>query len=151
MGYGELKRQKQFFISREEELKKAVEQFFFLHYPTSRKIDDKYVTRTNAEDRADYIKNLGKECFDSNEAFDYLRDPHIPFCFLFIFNAFLEIYNQCHEVMTWTDIRSYAIMRKIDFRQVEIDYIIKCNSWANAQIKKMRDEENNTSYVSEDG
>lgn len=42
--------------------------------------------------------------------------------------------------MTWTDIHSYAIMRKIDFRQTEIDYIIKCNGWANAQISKMRDE-----------
>lgn len=42
--------------------------------------------------------------------------------------------------MTWTDILSYAIIRKIDFRQVEIDYILKCNNWANAQVKKMRDE-----------
>ena len=43
--------------------------------------------------------------------------------------------------MTWTDICSYAIMRKIDFKQREIDCILKCNSWANEQIKKMRDEE----------
>ena len=47
----------------------------------------------------------------------------------------------CHETMTWTDIRSYAIMRKIDFSQTEIDYILKCNNWANSQIKKMRDED----------
>ena len=46
--------------------------------------------------------------------------------------------------MTWTDICSYAIMRKVDFRQTEIDYILKCNNWANAQIKKMRDEEERT-------
>ncbi len=50
----------------------------------------------------------------------------------------------CHEVITWTDIHSYAIMRKIDFRQIEIDYILKCNNWANAQIKKMRDEESSS-------
>ena len=42
--------------------------------------------------------------------------------------------------MTWTDICSYAIIRKVDFTQREIDYILKCNNWANAQIKKMRDE-----------
>ena len=74
---------------------------------------------------------------------EYLKDPDIPFCFLFIFNTFLEIYNCCDETMTWTDIRSYAIMRKIDFRQTEIDFILKCNNWANAQIKKMRDEDDN--------
>ena len=72
---------------------------------------------------------------------EYLKDPDIPFCFLFIFNTFLEIYNMCHETMTWTDIRSYAIMRKVDFSQTEIDYILKCNNWANSQIKKMRDED----------
>ena len=43
--------------------------------------------------------------------------------------------------MTWTDIYSYAKIRKIDFRQIEIDYLLKCNSWANAQIQKMRDED----------
>ena len=42
--------------------------------------------------------------------------------------------------MTWTDICSYAIMRKIDFRQIEIDYILKCKNWADSQIKKMRDD-----------
>lgn len=55
----------------------------------------------------------------------------------------------CHETMTWTDIRSYAIMRKVDFRQIEIDYILKCNNWANAQISKMRDEEYDSSPTGE--
>ena len=65
---------------------------------------------------------------------------------MFVFNAFLEIYNCCQETMTWTDIYSYAIMRKIDFKQIEIDYILKCNNWATQQIKKMRDEDD--SYIS---
>ena len=91
---------------------------------------------------------MGKECFEENEDFAYLRDPDIPFCFMFIFNTFLEIFNNCHETMTWTDILSYAIMRKIDFKQIEIDYILKCNNWANAQISKMRDEDNY--YVGEE-
>ena len=108
------------------------------------------MSRTNAEDRADLIKQLGKECFEENKDFDYLRDPDIPFCFLFVFNAFLEIYNCCNETMTWTDICSYAIMRKIDFTQREIDYILKCNNWASEQIKKMRDEEDGSSYISEE-
>ena len=58
-----------------------------------------------------------------------------------MYNSFLEIYNHCHEVLTWTDIHSYAIMRKIDFTQKEIDYILKCYNWANEQIKVMRDED----------
>ena len=53
--------------------------------------------------------------------------------------------------MTWTDIYSYAIMRKIDFRQTEIDYILKCNNWANAQIKKMRDENEYVSTGDDEG
>ena len=87
------------------------------------------------------IKTIGKECFDNSSDFDYLRDPNIPFCFLFIFKSFIEIFNCCHENITWTDIASYAIIRKIDFKQIEIDYILKCNNWANAQIQEMRDGE----------
>ncbi len=52
--------------------------------------------------------------------------------------------------MTWTDIQSYAILRKIEFRQKEIDLIIKCNAWANEQIKKMRDEETDERISKED-
>ncbi len=52
--------------------------------------------------------------------------------------------------MTWTDIHSYAIMRKVDFKQVEIDYILKCNNWANEQIQKMRDESEDDTRISED-
>ena len=88
------------------------------------------------------------ECFLESKDLDYLRDPDIPFCFLFIFNSFLEIFNCCNEVMTWTDILSYAIMRNVKFSQTEIDYILKCNSWANAQIKKMRDESEDDNRIS---
>lgn len=69
---------------------------------------------------------------------EYL-EPKVPFCFLFVYNSFLEIYNGCGESLTWTDILSYAIIRKIDFTQTEIDYIFKCNAWANGKIKEMRD------------
>lgn len=75
-----------------------------------------------------------------NDSFKYLRDPDIPFCFMFVFNAFLEIYSLCKETITWTDIASYAIMRKIDFRQKEIDLILKCNNWANEQIRLMKED-----------
>ena len=40
-------------------------------------------------------------------------------------------------------------MRKVDFKQIEIDYILKCNNWASAQMKKMRDE-NDASYISKE-
>jgi len=149
MGFGTIKWPKQFFIRWEEELEKAVKQFFFLHYPTSRKVDNRFVTRTNAEDRKELIETLGEECFVESKDFDYLRDPNIPLCFSFVFSSFIEIYNHSHEVLTWTDIYSYAIMRKIDFTQTEIDYIIKCNAWANEQIKKMRDEEDG-SFISKE-
>lgn len=50
--------------------------------------------------------------------------------------------------MTWTDILSYAIIRNIKFTQTEVDYILKCNQWANAQIKKMRDEAEDDNRIS---
>lgn len=91
------------------------------------------------------IKDMNKECFEELLAdmpnLEYLKDPDIPYCFMFVFKCFMEIFNNCHEQMTWTDIHSYAILRKIEFRQIEIDYILKCNTFANAQIKKMRDDE----------
>lgn len=86
------------------------------------------------------ITAIGKECFESNAEYDYLREPNIPFCFLFVFNSFLEIYNFSGETITWTTIYSYAKLRRIEFKQIEINYILKCSNWANAQIKKMRDE-----------
>lgn len=52
--------------------------------------------------------------------------------------------------MTWTDIYSYAIMRKIDFKQIEIDYILKCNNWANAQIRKMREDAEDDCRISKE-
>ena len=150
MGFGKSKRQNLFFIEREEELEKAVKQFFFLHYPTTRKVDDRTVTRTNADDRDELIEQIGKECFEESKEFDYLRDPNIPFCFMFVFTAFLEIYNCSGEAITWTDIYSYGIIRHIQFRQREIDYILKCNNWANEQMKKMRDEAEEDERISKE-
>lgn len=72
--------------------------------------------------------------------FDEYLEPTVPFCFLFVYNSFLEMYNGCSETLTWTDITNYGNIRKIDFTQNEIDYILKCNSWASGKIKKMRNE-----------
>ena len=53
----------------------------------------------------------------------------------------------CHENITWTDINSYAIIRNIKFRQIEIDYLLKCNAWANSKISEMKeDAEGQTSH-----
>lgn len=68
---------------------------------------------------------------------EYL-EPKVPFSFLFVYNSFLELYNYSGDNLTWTDIQSYATIRKIDFKQIEIDYILKCISWANNQINEMR-------------
>lgn len=84
---------------------------------------------------------MGEELFEGCADFDYLREPDIPPCFLFVFESFLEIFNCCRETMTWTDIAGYSMMRKVDFSQSEIDWILRCNNWANEQIKRMRDEE----------
>lgn len=84
---------------------------------------------------------MGADYFNTNHDFDDLRDPIVPSCFIFVFNSFTEIYTMSRECITWTDIESYAIMRKVDFTQYEIDLIVKCNNWASEQISRMRKEE----------
>lgn len=83
---------------------------------------------------------MGKEYFDNNREFDNLRNPSIPFVFIWLFNTFTELYQYCGESITWTQIQAYANLRKIEFTQRELDYILLMNSWANHQIRIMRDE-----------
>lgn len=42
--------------------------------------------------------------------------------------------------MTWSEIKAYCDLRQIVLSQVEIDYILLMNGWANAKIKEMREE-----------
>ena len=75
------------------------------------------------------------------EEYKMYSEPSIPFCFLYLFNAYIEMYGMCGEDgLTWIDINNYAQVRNTKFTQIEIDYIIKCNSWANGQIKLMKEE-----------
>lgn len=83
---------------------------------------------------------MGKEYFDNNREFDNLREPSIPLIFLWLFNTFTELYQYCGESITWSEIDAYARLRKIDFTQSELDYILVMNSWANHQIRLMKDE-----------
>lgn len=60
---------------------------------------------------------------------------------MFVFRAFLEIFNHSGETVTWTDIKNWCEMRRVVLTQFEIDHILMCIGWANSQIKKMRDDE----------
>ena len=97
--------------------------------------------RSNAEDRNDAIEAIGAVNFWKIESNKIYQEPKIPPCFLFLFEAFLEIYNCCNKRITWTDIYSYEQVRKIDLMQWEVDYIIMMNSWANSKINEMNKEE----------
>lgn len=79
--------------------------------------------------------------FDGNHDYDYLRPVYPPRCYVYIFNMFLEIYNLSKDGMTWQDIQAYIFCRDIRLSQSEIDLILLCSSWANEQIQKLRDEE----------
>lgn len=81
---------------------------------------------------------MGEEYFENNHDFDDCVTRIFLFI-LFVFTSFLEIYNYCKESITWTDIESYAILRKVEFTQTELDLILKCMSWANGKIQEMRD------------
>lgn len=125
--------------------------FFFLNYPTSRKTGngEKTVHRSNIDDRNDIIKDIGEKEFYSNENYRELWDYPCPFCFLYIFRIFLEVYNGCTVVggfssfkhITWQDIESYCRIRKIELTQLEVDYLLKIKSWASDEIYKLEQEE----------
>lgn len=132
-------------------MEKAVRQFFFLNYPTSRKTDEKGKTiqRSNLDDRNELIKGIGEEEFYRNANYKQFWDYPCPFCFLFIFKVFLELYNGCTVVggfsafkhITWQDIESYCKIRKLELTQLEIDYLLKIKGWASDEIYNLEKEE----------
>lgn len=103
-------------------------------------MNDKYISRTNADDREDAIKAQGDTFWTTGTNKEVYSEPNVPPLFLFIYTSFIEIYNHTGESLTWTQIESYAKMRKIDFTQNEINLILKMNSWANQEVEKLRKE-----------
>ena len=54
----------------------------------------------------------------------------------------MELYNQSGENgITFNDIKVYCEVRKIELKQIEVDYILKMKSWASAQIHEMDKED----------
>lgn len=120
-------------------------QFFFLHYPTSRKSNGKTVFRTNAEDREDAINAMGGAVFWANESNrEMYSEPEVPPFFLFVFKSFVEIYNASSESVTWTDIYCYDKIRNVGLTQFEVTEILKCVGWASSEISRMRESEGQT-------
>ena len=138
-------RKVKFFKEREEELEKAVKQFFFLHYPTYRKTEDgKGVMRSNYEDRQDIIKSIGEVEFYKNASFNYLHDVEIPPCFLWHFNLYLDL-RSCASVssmgdtiLTWSDIKSYFDLKQIYISQFDLSYLLMIKRIAETQMAEMR-------------
>lgn len=75
-----------------------------------------------------------------NHKYDEYHDIPVPLCFKYIYNVFIELYNNAsaESGFTWQDMESYCAVRKIKLSQLEIDYIIKCKNWANSEINKLR-------------
>lgn len=81
------------------------------------------------------------EQLERDENYKQFHEPKVPFCFLWIYNCYIEMYSFCGESVTWTNIQSYCIMRNIKFTQSELDLILKMCNWASSQMQKMRDEQ----------
>ena len=66
----------------------------------------------------------------------------MPPCFVYIFNVFIELYNQSGEQgITFNDIKVWEEVRDTKLKQIEVDYILKCRAWAASQIHDMEKEE----------
>ena len=87
------------------------------------------------------IRALTKPVFDSSPEYDYLKDIKPPVCFNFVYYVFNEIYSYSKESITWQDISAYMSCRDIRLKQIEIDYIMKCNRWAIESISSLKKEE----------
>ena len=85
---------------------------------------------------------MGEDAFNKSEQYDYLKDILPPVCFVYIFNIFMELWGNksTDNSFTWTDLKSYCDMRKIELRQYEISLIMKCKSWANNEISKLKED-----------
>lgn len=71
---------------------------------------------------------------------EYL-EPDVPFCFIWLFNRFLELRSHSGESITWTEIESYGNIRNVKFTQFELDYIFKMSNWTNEEIEELRKQE----------
>lgn len=81
------------------------------------------------------------EQLERDDRYAEYHEPKVPFCFLWLYNHFIELYNFSGESVTWTNIQSYCIMRNIKFTQIELDYILKMIGWSSSQMAKMRNEQ----------
>lgn len=86
------------------------------------------------------IDSIGEEEFLNSTEYEYLQEPKVPPCFVWVYTVFIEIYNHCGETLTWSEIKAYCDLRQIVLSQLEIDYILKMNGWANSKIKEMRED-----------
>ena len=108
-----------------------------------RKVGDKdYIRRSNADDRDDLIKSIGRHEFETCGHYDDLQDKPVPPCFQYIFEIFLELYNMSGENgITFNDIATYSKVRKVELSQLELDYILKCRAWASKEIHELEKKE----------
>lgn len=86
------------------------------------------------------IKTMGKESFEKSPYKDEYKTINPPLSFLYLFNIFIELYNNSKEgCITWNDIYSYCQLKKIQLHQWEISLIIKCKGWANSEISILKE------------
>lgn len=71
-----------------------------------------------------------------------MRDIEPPSCYSFVFNFFLMVYNNpsSQSGFTFQDIESLCNLRRIHLTQHELDLVMKCKNWANAEIKELKKE-----------
>lgn len=111
-----------------------------MRYPYFVKVNDKYIKRTNLQDRQEAIRDIGEKDFFSDKRYEHLWDLQVPLCYLYIFNVFIDLYSACVEKITYRDIESYCNVRHCTLKQVEIEMLYKMNSWANDEINKLQEE-----------
>lgn len=98
---------------------------------------------TKWEERQEIIKHLGEKGFrDTNEqAYLETQPPEIPVCFSFLFNVFLSLRNTSENGITYTEIKSYCDLMETKLSKYDIELLFRMNSWAGAEINKIRENE----------
>jgi hypothetical protein len=113
--------------------------------------EKKSVTKRHFEEREKFIKQMGKDKFDSlaetSEKFARLKDLPFPTRYSWIWGHFLAIWGQCetdmmgNRIFTYGTINDYVECMKVPLSVFDKRILLKMKLWANEQIYEMKEKD----------
>lgn len=150
------------FVVEEEELEKAVRNYFYLNQQYAEKTTTintktkqketktKYVR--NIDRREDFIRKFKQKAFDKiceeDESWAKLKTIPIPNGYIWLFNHFLEIWYMCdvdfggNRIFQTKDILNYCKCFGVNISYYERYLLVKMKGWAMSEISQLDKKSN---------